>query len=415
MQRYLFLFLALGALVIGAVVVGNRPGGHGVLAFGASEDPVSHNIVVQDFASHLNFCRQIWSRTDLRPYTPEGHCAIADAWVHRPMNGALAFGYSPACVIVALPFLGLPPAWVYVLFAGGGLVACLWILSRFSIEKEKSSQAFLRLLVVALFSVPWLVTLGAGQTSLWTTAILGFFYLRLVRQETWVRLGGGELLLWGIILFVVLSKPNLGVLLAMMLLAAGAWQSVVIGGVGFVIACIILTPHLGGWPQWLYDYVGLLRHFNGEEIGSALRASVDPRISTNLTGALLRLGWVSGKMASTLGQVLWLGGMTILLVQAWRGMKPSVYLQRHWALFLLVCPNLNATEDVLLTLLLVMNPSFWERRATWNALLLLVALDVNPMVGFGRGPTFDLIPFGFLAKALLLEPLFWSTDSHRFR
>jgi hypothetical protein len=358
----------------------------------------------QDFTAHLNSARGAWNQTASRPYTDEAHLPVFRAWLGTTPSAVLPFSYSPVALLVALPFLPLPAAWAYGLFVGLGLALFFWFVARIlSPRIQTAPQRWMA--AASLCSAAYFTNLGAGQTALITTALTGWCWHRLHEPggNAWRPAGMRLQILLGMILFLYAGKPNLAFTLGAILLAAGAWGSVAGATVVFFLTFVALAPWLGGFPQDLVDYRNFLAKYDQESIGPLFQAALDPKIYTNFQSFLMQGEWIRPALAAKINHGLWLGGtLGAIFLARTRRVDPVTFLELHLAIFLLFCPSVNSTEDLILCLLVGVSPFFQEARG-WPFKLALVFLAVNggQNVGLLPGTPLASWPMAFWAKSAL--------------
>lgn len=151
--------------------------------------------------------------------------------------GDYFFGYPPHSFFFLIPFGVLPYRLAFTLWIFGGLTSYLWASRQFLL----SWQA---LLVLMIAPASLICGLG-GQTGFWTAGLLIGGLACLERRPV----------LAGILFGILTVKPQLGVLLAVALLAGGYWRVIISASVTTLLLGLAsltvfgLTP----WVQFIND------------------------------------------------------------------------------------------------------------------------------------------------------------------
>lgn len=374
--------------------------GHPELPFGVTYDAPGGVYLLNDFATHFHFCRAIWNRVHPRPYTPEGQEAMFRSW-SEAIRAGMPFAYSPSLVALARPFVGWPPAAAFACFSllqAVLLAAFVWkyVPPRLG-DRWQLAQA-----VAALGSLSLLSTFWIGQTSIVSTVLLAAAWALLTVAERRSLLQEGLL---GILLWMLSSKPSIGILLGFWLLAFRAWRALGMGALLCGLSCLWTAPLLGGWPLWISDYLHLLGNYHQDGIGAFMAPGLPPRILTNLFGFLVQSTPLSDAAAAGLCRDLWLAGLAALTgLAALRRIRPPHFLQLSLVWFLVFCPHVSATEDWALVLA-VLADGRPQRPARGLWILLLVLAAVNLRQGIGS----EHLALALGAKIALLAT--WAADA----
>lgn len=146
-----------------------------------------------------------------------------------PLDGALPFAYPPCFLLVAAPFglLSYPAAaadWVLLTFAGYCLAMRRWA----------PGMPWL-----ALSFPPLLVNVITGQAGFLTAALFIGGMALLPRRP----------LLAGVLLGLLIVKPQLGLVLPLALLAGREWRALA-GAAASSVGLILVSLVLLGWEPW---------------------------------------------------------------------------------------------------------------------------------------------------------------------
>jgi hypothetical protein len=359
----------------------------------------------QDFTAHFNFVREAWKSSGLRAYTEAGHRALAAAWLGETPVRGLAFAYSPILFVLLLPLLPLASGTAYFIFAAASGLAVACLLHRVLLPRLSGGIWPLFPLLICLFSTAFFNNLIIGQTALLTTAAVGAGWALLYdpAARRWKTATGKTDLLLATLLFCLAAKPHVALVFGVLLLAARRWRAIGAAATAILAAALLVAPKLGGWPLWWQDYLRLITHYNRADAGAFLRESINPAIATSFIQPLHRFTALPDAAASALCSTLWL----TLLAAAFVGLRkkffsPERFFQCTVLGFLLFSPNLMATEDFLLLLLLMDNPLSGKSR--WGLLFLLflfAAVNASPYNSLFAATPFSPWPIAFSAKGVL--------------
>ena len=359
----------------------------------------------QDFTAHFNFVREAWKSHGLRVYTEAGHRELAAAWLGETPARGLAFGYSPVLFVLLLPLLPLASGIAYLVFATASGLAVASLLHRVLLPRLSTGFEPLLALSICLFSTAFFNNLIIGQTALLTTAALGAGWA-LLYDPSARRWKAGTVktdLLLAALLFCLAAKPHVALVLGALLLAARRWRAIGAAAAALFAATWVVAPKVGGWPFWCQDYLHLLTHYTRADAGAFLRESINPAIATSLIQPLHRFTDVPDSTSSALCTALWLAGLAMASLGLQKKfLPPGCFFQCVVLGFLLFSPNLMATEDFLLILLLMDEPL--RAKGRWGLpflLALFVAVNASPYASlFAATPLRDW-PVAFGAKAIL--------------
>ena len=145
--------------------------------------------------------------------------------------------YPPAWLALMLPLGALPFFWAWAIFAGISTVF-------FGAVTRPLARGIPGLWLVVLASPAVLFTLALGQNSLIFAGLL-VLALEAMRRDNAV--------LAGLAITAMTMKPQLGVAIPFVLLAAGQWRVIgwAIAGTATILAASLVWPGLGYWPYFL--------------------------------------------------------------------------------------------------------------------------------------------------------------------
>jgi hypothetical protein len=317
----------------------------------AREDigPVASNVHadlrVQDFAYILNYARRAAMRPGVSPYSVEEHRRFLRAWMGPHVGSALCFAYSPTAILVLAPLFPLPTAVAWLVWNAAGAWLAAWSVRRLAAD-DRTALLLGRLGLVSLNAF---FCLALGQTALLTTGLIGAMALCAMdasSRAAWTSAA---------CLFVLTMKPPLAVVAGAALLAAGHRQPVVVAGTA---AVAVLAAAIGWWgASSVADYVRLVRTYDLVQADPLFRAGYVPGLMSNARNALLQLGWLDDARAAAAATLLLAAAILPPVLRTVLTARPmSVELSFIWMItaYLLFSPHLSATEDMALTLPLLL-------------------------------------------------------------
>lgn len=165
--------------------------------------------------------------------------ALHDRQVQLGMNprGYNPFPYPPTLLVALAPLGEVPLPVAYLLFILPSLAAYLWAMTGGRLLDWRWS-------IGALVAPATGITIISGQSGFLSAALM-LGGLRLVNSRP---------LLAGVLFGLLAYKPQLGVLVPVVLLAAGQWRAIAAATLTLV-ACVIVSSLILGaqaWPIWLH-------------------------------------------------------------------------------------------------------------------------------------------------------------------
>ncbi|HQS71241.1 MAG: hypothetical protein B7Y36_14660 [Novosphingobium sp. 28-62-57] len=230
------------------------------------------------------------------PYDPAVHAA-AQGVVWPNQTGYTAFYYPPLFLL-----------WCWLLGLTGYFTALTgWLLATGSAFLLVVREWAWRINWLALAAFPpLLISLTHGQTSLLLAALLGGGFLCAVRGQ--VAMAG---LLFGLAAF----KPQFGLLVPVVLIAARQWR--VIGWAGVTVVASMALSSLafgpGIWSQWLDSASPAQAAMAGGAIGFGKMQSLFAGlrlIGVPVGAAYAAQGFLGFSVAALLARVAWQRGLT---------------------------------------------------------------------------------------------------------
>ena len=375
--------------------------------FGLHAYPDRPGYEIQDFAFHLNILHQIWNESVPHPYRLDDQEKMVRMWFPG-LDGGMPHAYSPVALAIGMPLLAVSPFWAYFAITLLNAIFLLLLTRYYLLPRTRNTVQAAALLATFLgFYVLYLIFYMA-QSALITTCLLaaGFVLLQKRPQQQ----GGARLMadfLLGCALYFTVAKPSLTPLLAIMILAEGAWLPLFVAGVGLAITWLLLGNHYGGYISGLQDYGALLSHYRQSDMTPFFASVWAPDKFTNFASALTALIPGSDALSFLLSRILFGGLLCGLFVARWfRWISLSnLYHGVLWT-FLLFCPYLLATEDIAICLLIVEGNFFRSGSgAPWKVVLVLFLMGP-----FALGLVF---PVFFFIKLVLA--LWWLVDLVTYR
>ena len=144
------------------------------------------------------------------------------------------FFYPPIFLFVCEALAWLPYALAYALFQLFTL--CMFIGAMRAVLREQGAALLFPLL--AFPAVFW--NIGLGQNAFLTASLFAAFSLNLNRRP----------ILAGVLLGLLSYKPHFGLLVPIALMAGGHWRTFLSAAVT-VVALIVLSGTVYGWPTWI--------------------------------------------------------------------------------------------------------------------------------------------------------------------
>jgi hypothetical protein len=303
--------------------------------------------------------------------------------------------YPPNALLLALPF-GLVPWW----FSYGGFIGLSFAAMAASLRLWFArTSTYLWALAGVTLSPAAAYTFGAGQNSFLSAALLlgGFWHV------------GRRPVVAGVLLGLLAYKPQLGVLIPVALIAAGAWRSVA-AATATVIATLLFTLAVPGptlWRGFLHLYLG---------------GAQTPRLWVELYGqsmfTYLRLAGAS-MLAANAGQGV---ALVIGAAAVWRACRQRFSALRRMAILLtavsFAAPHFGDYDAILLcitAMLLLLAPAGEQatQRTAILATLAWASTAINPPYLFKQTIPF-LFPIAEATPLIILALLICLLDLRPF-
>jgi hypothetical protein len=370
-----FVLLVLACCFLALIAWLNRPGSQlqsyrqAGLPFGCIPSPQG-GYAVQDFAYNLMYLRGISARVVAHPYRQEDQVTLIHHALPTASSG-MCHAYSPVALVLAQPFLALPPPLAYLAFcflAAAGLL----LLDGFDLL-PRADRLQVYLLVICAISITTATAFAVGQTALITTPLLGAIWW-LLRRETrgpWYTFALA-LLAWALCL-----KPSLAIIPVALLLGARAWRELALLALMLAATWAALGPLYGGWIDGLRDYSTLIGHYYEAGMVPFMRDVFTRHGDTGANAFFSTLFPGHSTAFFTASRILFLGTTALLLALRWAGRIGASQQFRGmiWN-FLMLCPYLLPSEDTILALVVVEGDFFRARGAIRNIALVLLMLAI---------------------------------------
>lgn len=369
----------------------SRPAG---VPFGCMPIAGSNGVGLQDFAIHLHYLHCIRDRQMEHPYRPGEQEQVVHEWFPTAAEGFI-HAYSPITLVLAWPLLLVTPAWAFFLWTiinAALLLALTWV---YLLPRMTDAVQGLALLML-LCSYAVLDTLNMGQTAIFTTCLCACGYVLVAGRSRQIPPALGTDLLLALVLYALGFKPSIALVIYTLALGQRAWRPVMIAAAGSALTWIFLAPLYGGYVDGLMDYNWLLGHYCIADVPAFFASSLSPLGGTNLTSAATLLDPAGNGAAFHASRILFEGLLAVVVVLAWSGrIRLSTAFQALIWTFLLFCPYLLLTEDLLLGLLIV-EGSFFRNGVGGVIKALLIVFVANIWIG-----TMVHFPLAFAAKLVL--------------
>jgi hypothetical protein len=374
--RFFLCVLAVGFLAfIGWL---NRPGSdlqlfrQAGLPFGCIPSPQG-GYAVQDFGYNLIYLRGISGRVVAHPYRQQDQIALIRHALPTASSG-MSHAYSPVALVLAQPFLALPPSVAYLVFCLISAAALLLLYGLALLPRADRLQVYL--LAICAVSVTTATAFAVGQSALVTTPLIGaiWWFLRRDGERDFGRRPWPSLVL-ALLTWALCLKPSLAIIPVALLLGARAWTALAFLGLLLTATWAALGPWYGGWISGLRDYHALLGHYYEAGMNPFLRAVFTRHGDTGLNAFVSTLFPGHSAFFFTTSRALFLGATALLLRLRWTGrITPSQHFRGMIWTFLMLCPYLLPSEDTILALLLVEGGFFRAQGAGRNVALVLLML-----------------------------------------
>lgn len=185
-----------------------------------------------DFAAFWSAAKETLDGGLARLYASNGlERAIQFHSPHQDLEG-LTWQYPPHAALIFSPIGLLPFSIAYAVWCAAGLAVFAYALWSVGLHD--------RLLVIALASIPVLLTLKTGQNALFMGALLLIAVFN-ARSNPIVA---------GIAAALLTTKPQLGLLLPVFFIAAGHWRALIYASLGSV-AAIAASIGIVGVETWI--------------------------------------------------------------------------------------------------------------------------------------------------------------------
>lgn len=332
-------------------------------------------LMVQDFSYNMLYFRGIRDHVAARPYTLEDQEKIARHYVPRGATG-LSHAYSPVGFVLVQPLLLVPGRIAYLLYTalcalGIVLLFYFYLLPRVEDRRQVYALAF------CVLGLPLITAFEVGQSSLFTTTVLGAFWFLL--QQRAPRSGMRDLAL-AILFWAICLKPSVGPVPLALLVGERAWRPLLAGFALLALTWLAVGPLYGGWLTGLQDYASLLNHYNNNQLTPFMqRGAIDAASAGHplLITSVQIFAWKRNAFFVALALFIGL---------RWAGkIGASTQFQGTVWTFLLLSPYLLSLENWVMCLLVVEGAFFRSGSLAASAaklLLLLGIMDLRAGVTF---------------------------------
>jgi cbb3-type cytochrome oxidase subunit 3 len=371
-----FTLVILALFFIALIAWLNRPGSDlqsyraAHLPFGCIPSPQG-GYAVQDFAYNLMYLRGIEERVVAHPYRQ----ADQETLIHHALptaSSGMCHAYSPVALVVAAPFLALPPPLAYVAFS---LLAALGLVLLYGLDLLPRAVDGLQLylLIVCAVNITVVTAFAVGQSALLTTSLIGavWFLLRREKREL------GSIVLLAFLTWVLCLKPSIALIPLALLAGARAWSALGLTALLLAVTWAALGPLYGGWWNGLHDYANLLGHYYEDAMIPFMRDVFTRHPDTGANAYFSTLFPGHTALFFTASRFLFMGATALLLALRWMGRLTSSQQFRGmiWT-FLMLCPYLLPSEDCILCLLIVEGGFFRSRNLLRDGALVLLMLAI---------------------------------------
>jgi hypothetical protein len=267
------------------------------------------------------------------------------------------------------PFL-YPPTWLVATFwlknFGFAAAQTIWTLAGLAALAAAGWRFFppgwRAVGIVAMLASPAALLNGAtGETGFFTTALLLAGFAALPRRPVLAGIAFGLLTL----------KPQLGVLIPILLLARGEWRAIAAAGVTalalIVLSCIFFPPAL--WAEWARTLPAYQAGYFAA--GGKLNLNILVTVAANLVtlGAGAKTAWAAQAASSLM--------VAIAVFCAARRAEQKFAVAMLFAGIFLAVPHAYAYDSIILTAALVLAA---ESSVTWLFAALALVIYLAPFL-----------------------------------
>ena len=213
------------------------------------------------------------------------------------------YGYPPSFLLLLGPLAWFSFATAYLVWVLAGLVAYVAVAARLIGDNNRERLLAIAALLVAPTTI---ISVVYGQTGFLTAALL-IGALLLLRAHP---------ILAGILLGALTFKPQLGLLIPVALVAAGAWRTIA-AAAGTLAGLVVASSMAYGWSIWPRWATGIVTFSGAVE---TMRDAFN-RIMVTPTAGLLMLG-LDRTFANVVQALLALAAAIVIWIAFRRGKRP---------------------------------------------------------------------------------------------
>ncbi len=314
-----------------------------------------------DFVYYLENVKEFWFGTETRLYDPETTQAIFTRLFGGDYPPAMLLHIIPPALLIWFPLavIGLSStAWAYAIWLGVSYAALgLALLNLYAFVNQRVKTASYILVIVFLssfFSSVTVDNIGAGQTSVFMSAILILLLRRLQSLPSSQPSIDGWLILYGVLLGIKPQFLLFGVLI-LLLFSRQKETLWVIALTGCI--CLILTPRLG-W-LWPLEYLRTIDKHSTTQLPGFFSDTIILDIMSNFRGTFYR--YIGANAATAISTFVFIGSIvTVFAIGVYHTIRFPVKTSPGWAdhtkwvwcivmleSYLLFSPHLYTYEDLL--------------------------------------------------------------------
>ena len=327
-----------------------------------------------DFAVHFNYLRQIRHHEIDRPYTYQGQVRMMTNWLPGARSG-MPHAYSPVALLLMWPLFRLDTGTALLVVKILDLVLLLvLVLGYLRVRAATPTQAIA--VLAACCGLSFFATICVGQTSVFTTFVLALGWTLLQRQHDLKRLHPEIApLSLALVLWFLAFKPSIAMVWFTVLLGTKSWRAVTWAALFLIVTWLALGPFYGGWIVGLQNYAYFIGHYYMEAFPPFLQPGATPQMNTNFNSFLVMLDPGLGAFSFKLNQVLFQVTNIAVILLCWtkRFTVSQLFQAAIWN-YLVFCPQLCATEDWVICLLVVEGNFFRPALTTVFKIALLWAI-----------------------------------------
>jgi len=226
------------------------------------------NYKIQDYAYYIIIAKAFWFEGFGNIYEIYFHQQALSMHIGAQIYYVMPLGITPIALVVWLPFAYIARfsmSLSYTLWSAFSvwvLFAALWNVFRYAFQLKKLALLPITLSFVTLFSLPILLSIYAGQTSVLAAGLL--IHLIYILHRTATKSQSDNWLLIALLIFMLGIKPPHMALGLGLLMIYGRWRDALYSVVLILVVIIGATPMLS--VEWVSSYFKILPIYSRKDI-----------------------------------------------------------------------------------------------------------------------------------------------------